>query len=63
MLSYLLIQKEVDKSRVGAKGHSYGGALMWNLAMDSRVKAVVAYFCSGWSEYYRDRSVFLYMLP
>jgi dienelactone hydrolase len=41
-LSYLLSQKEVDKTRVGAKGYSYGGTIMWNLAMDPRVKAVVA---------------------
>ena len=41
-LSYLLSQKEVDKNRVGAKGYSYGGTIMWNLGMDERVKAVVA---------------------
>ena len=56
-LSYLLNQKEVDKSRVGAKGYSYGGTLMWNLAMDQRLKAMVAYFGIGWINYYRDRAV------
>ena len=62
-LSYLLAQKEVDKTRVGAKGYSYGGSLMWNLAMDPRVKAVVAYFGSGWTDYYRDKGVFMYKVP
>ncbi|MFM8981451.1 MAG: alpha/beta hydrolase family protein, partial [Spartobacteria bacterium] len=62
-LSYLLAQKEVDKSRIGAKGYSYGGSLMWNLAMDPRVKAVVAYFGSGWLNYYRDKGVWLYNNP
>jgi dienelactone hydrolase len=60
VLSYLLAQKEVDKNRIGAKGYSYGGTLMWNLGMDSRVKAVVSYFGIGWIAYYRDRGVWMY---
>lgn len=63
VLSYLLSQKEVDASRVGAKGYSYGGTIMWNLAMDARIKAVVAYFGIGWLEYYRTNSVWLYNNP
>jgi dienelactone hydrolase len=62
-LSYLLAQKEVDASRIGAKGYSYGGTIMWNLGMDSRVKATVAYFGIGWLEYYRTRSVWMYNTP
>ena len=60
VLSYLLTQPEVDASRIGAKGYSYGGTIMWNLGMDPRVKAVVAYFGIGWLEYYRSRGVWLY---
>ena len=63
VLSYLLAQKEVDKTRIGAKGYSYGGTLMWNLAMDSRVKAVVAYFGIGWIEYYRNKGILMYAVP
>ena len=63
VLSYLLAQKEVDRSRIGAKGYSYGGFLMWNLGTDPRVKAVVAYFCSGWTDFYRDKAVWLYNNP
>lgn len=63
VLSYLLVQKEVDRNRVGAKGYSYGGTLMWNLGMDPRVKAVVAFFGIGWIEYYRNRAVWLYNVP
>ena len=63
VLSYFLTQKEVDKSRIGAKGYSYGGFLMWNLGTDPRVKAIVAYFCSGWTDYYRDRRVWMYNNP
>ena len=63
VLSYLLAQKEVDKSRIGGIGYSYGGTLMWNLAMDPRVKAVVAYFGIGWLDYYRNKSVWLYEVP
>ncbi len=62
-LSYLLAQKEVDKNRIGAKGYSYGGTIMWNLAMDSRVKAVVAYFGIGWINYYRNHAVWKHNLP
>ena len=63
VLSYLLSQKEVDASRIGAKGYSYGGTIMWNMAMDERVKAVVAYFGIGWLEYYRTNSVWMYNNP
>ena len=62
-LSYLLAQKEVDPTRIGAKGYSYGGTIMWNMAMDPRVKAVVAYFGIGWINYYRDRSVWKFNQP
>jgi lysophospholipase L1-like esterase len=63
VLSYLLAQKEVDASRIGAKGYSYGGTIMWNMAMDPRVKAVVAHFGIGWIEYYRNRAVWKYNQP
>jgi dienelactone hydrolase len=63
VLSYLLVQKEVDKTRIGAKGYSYGGTLMWNLGMDPRVKAVVAYFGIGWLDYYRNKQVWMYNVP
>jgi len=62
-LSYLLTQKEVDRNRIGAKGFSYGGTIMWNLAMDPRVKAVVAYFGVGWINYYRDHAVWMHNNP
>ena len=63
VLSYLLSHKEVDASRIGAKGYSYGGTIMWNLGMDPRVKAIVAYFGIGWLEYYRSRGAWMYSLP
>ncbi len=62
-LSYLLAQEEVDASRIGAKGYSYGGTIMWNLGMDPRVKATVAYFGIGWNEYYRSKQVWMYNQP
>ena len=63
VLSYLEQQKEVDRTRLGARGYSYGGTLMWQLAADPRMKAVVAYFGIGWLEYYRTKSVWLYNNP
>jgi len=63
VLSYLEQQKEVDKTRLGARGYSYGGTLMWQLATDPRLKAVVAYFGIGWLEYYRNKQVWLYNNP
>jgi len=62
-LSYLLAQGEVDPDRIGAKGYSYGGTTMWNMGMDPRVKAIVAYFGIGWLEYYRTRGVWMYEIP
>lgn len=62
-LSYLIAQKEVDADRIGAKGFSYGGTIMWNMAMEPRVKAVVAYFGIGWINYYRDHALWLYKTP
>ena len=63
VLSYLIAQKEVDKNRIGAKGYSYGGTIMWNLAIDARVKAVVAFFGVGYVDYYRNKGVWLYDVP
>jgi len=63
VLSYLEQQKEVDGTRLGARGYSYGGTLMWQLATDRRIKAVVAYFGIGWLEYYRNKQVWLYNNP
>lgn len=63
VLSYLEQQKEVDRSRIGASGYSYGGTLMWNLATDPRVKAVVPHFGIGYNEYYRSRQVWMYSVP
>lgn len=63
VLSYLLAQKEIDKTRIGAKGYSYGGTLMWNLAMDPRVKAVVSFFGIGWIEYFRNKGIYMYEVP
>lgn len=63
VLSYLERQPEVDPSRLAATGYSYGGTLMWNLATDPRLKAVVAYFGIGYNDYYRDKQVWLYQVP
>ncbi len=62
-LSYLEQQKEVDRSHLGAIGYSYGGTLMWNLATDPRVKAVVPHFGIGYNDYYRNRQVWMYSVP
>ena len=62
-LSYLEQQKEVDKTRLGAIGTSYGGTLMWALGTDPRVKAIVAHFGIGWIEYYRNKAVWMYNNP
>jgi len=63
VLSYLEQQKEVDKTRLGAVGYSYGGTIMWFLGMDPRIKATVAYFGIGYTEYWRNRSVMMYAIP
>ena len=63
VLSYLEQQKEVDKTRLGATGYSYGGTLMWALGTDPRVKAIVAHFGIGWIEYYRNKQVWMYNDP
>jgi dienelactone hydrolase len=63
VLSYLEQKKEVDKNRLAATGYSYGGTIIWNLGMDPRVKAIVAYFGIGWNEYYRSRRVWMFNVP
>jgi dienelactone hydrolase len=63
VLSYFTQQKEVDKTRLAAKGYSYGGTIMWNLGMDPRIKAIVAYFGIGWNEFYRSKNVWMYENP
>ncbi|MCY2995615.1 MAG: prolyl oligopeptidase family serine peptidase [Planctomycetota bacterium] len=63
VLSYLEQQKEVDATRLAATGYSYGGTVMWALGTDPRVKAIVAYFGIGWTEYYRNKQVWMYSVP
>lgn len=63
VLSYLEQQKEVDRSRLGATGYSYGGTLMWHLGTDPRVKAVVPHFGIGYNEYWRSKQVWMYNVP
>ena len=63
VLSYLEQQKEVDKSRLGATGYSYGGTILWALGTDPRVKAIVPHFGIGWIEYYRNKQVWMYNNP
>lgn len=63
VLSYLEQQKEVDKTRLGAKGYSYGGTIMWALGTDPRIKAIVAFFGIGYTEYYRNKQVWMYNNP
>jgi hypothetical protein len=62
-LSYLEQQKEVDKTRLGAIGYSYGGTLMWALGTDPRIKAIVPHFGVGWIEYWRNNAVWMYKVP
>ena len=63
VLSYLEQQKEVDKTRLGASGYSYGGTILWALGTDPRVKAIVPHFGIGWIEYYRNKNVWMYNNP
>ena len=63
VLSYLAQRKEVDPTRLGATGYSYGGTLIWHLGTDPRVKAVVAHFGIGYNEYYRNKQVWMYNNP
>lgn len=63
VLSYLEQQQEVDRTRLGATGYSYGGTLMWHLGTDPRVKAVVAHFGIGYNDYWRSKQVWMYNVP
>lgn len=63
VLSYVEQQPEVDRTRLGASGYSYGGTLMWHLGTDPRVKAVVAHFGIGYTEYWRSKQVWMYNVP
>jgi dienelactone hydrolase len=63
VLSYLEQQQEVDKTRLGATGYSYGGTILWALGTDPRVKAIVPHFGVGWIEYYRNKQVWMYKVP
>ena len=61
-LSYMATQPEVDTDRMGASGFSYGGTVIWSLAMDPRIKAACAFHGMGWIKYYRDHHVWRYDL-
>jgi len=53
-LTYLESQPEVDADRLGAFGVSMGGSLIWNLALDERLKAGCAIYGAGWDSYRHD---------
>lgn len=57
-LTYLESQPEVDPSRLGAFGISMGGSLIWNLAIDDRLKVGCAIYGAGWDSYRHDEPKF-----
>ncbi|MCM2374906.1 alpha/beta hydrolase family protein [Aporhodopirellula aestuarii] len=50
-ITYLENQSEVAPEKIGAFGVSMGGAIMWNLAFDPRIKAGCAIYGVGWNTY------------
>lgn len=60
---FLLTQPEINADKIGMRGYSYGGTLAWNMAMDTRLKAVVSWFGDGWNVYYRDKGLWKYKIP
>lgn len=53
-LTVLERQPEVDPRRMGAFGISMGGTLLWNLAIDRRLKAGCAIYGVGWNTWRND---------
>lgn len=60
---YLVTQPEINLSKIGMRGHSYGGTIAWSMAQDTRLKAIVSWFGNGWTTYYRDKLLWKYKLP
>jgi len=60
---FLVTQPEINVNQIGMRGHSYGGTIAWNMAMEPRMKAIVSYFGNGWTTYYRDKLLWKYQIP
>jgi len=61
-LTCLERQAEVDPDRLGVFGTSMGGTIMWNLALDRRIRAGCAVYGVGWDTY-REQPKFATGLP
>lgn len=61
--AYMMTRPEIDPTKVGAYGYSWGGTMVWNLATETRLKAIVSFFGCGNLVYWRDKSVWKYNNP
>ena len=60
---YMMTRPEIDTTKIGAHGYSWGGTMVWNFATETRLKAIVSFFGCGNLVYWRDNGVWKYNNP
>jgi len=57
------LTSDIDPTKIGFFGNSWGGNIAWNMAIDPDIKAVVATFGNGWIHYWKTFGVLPYTIP
>lgn len=57
------LSADISSSKIGFWGHSWGGQIAYNMAIESDIKASVAAFGNGWIHYWKTFGVLPYSIP
>ena len=57
------LSADISLSKIGFWGHSWGGQIAYNMAIESDIKASVAAFGNGWIHYWKTFGVLPYSIP
>lgn len=64
VLAYVkTLTSDIDISKIGFWGNSWGGQIAWNMCIETDIKAVIAQFGNGWIHYWKTFGVYQYTIP
>lgn len=64
VLAYVkTLTADIDTTKIGFWGNSWGGQIAWNMCIEPDIKAVIAQFGNGWIHYWKTFGVYPYTIP
>ena len=57
------LTSDIDATKIGFWGLSWGGTIAWSMAIEPDIKAVVAVYGNGWIHYWKTFGVWPYNIP